>query len=533
VAVLAGNDDFIAAAKLSRQRMGGRLVTQSPMLVSAAMNFDARIAMMAAANPEGRQSGLVNFIHLDVENFKCLWRRACVKLLSMSANQTYNKPTGPATTLGKRHFVYLAMFIMNMVNYADRINLSMGAASIADTFKLTPVEMGYMFSSFLWTYLLCVLPAGMVADRFGARNITAAALTIWSVGSLLSGGASTFAQLIGSRLILGIGEAASYPAGGRIIQDWAPRAERGLAAAILNAGAYAGPALGGILVGWLISVAGWRGSFVATGGVGVLLGVLWWLLYRTPEQARWISKDERELLKADEANVRKPVAARHSVQTLKALFASKTMWGLAISQGCAGYTLYLFLTWLPAYLERARGLSVVKSGLFTAAPYVCACIFGILLGWLSDAILTHESRSRGARRNLISVMMLCASVVLLIPLVDSTLAIIVIVSIALTCVATAMSMNIALTNDLLRESSSTGLAVATLIFGGNVFGLAAPIATGYAVALSGGFSAAFLISGVLLGVGALVILLMTRAPISIGAVSFQPDLVKRVSATAE
>ncbi|CAB3782756.1 MFS transporter [Pararobbsia alpina] len=439
--------------------------------------------------------------------------------------------------VGKRHVVYLAMFIMNMVNYADRINLSMGAASIADTFRLTPVQMGYMFSSFLWTYLLCVLPAGVVADRFGARNVTAAALTIWSVGSLLSGGASTFVQLLGSRLILGIGEAASYPVGGRIIRDWAPRAERGLAAAILNAGAYAGPALGGIMVGWLITTMGWRGSFVVTGGFGVVLGILWWLLYRTPEQARWISKEERALLRPNDAVAPRKtvdrVDAKQGLQTFKALLVSKTMWGLALAQGCAGYTLYLFLTWLPAYLERDRGVSILKSGIFMAGPYICACVFGIVLGWLSDALLTEESRKRGARRNLISVMLLVAAVVLFIPMVKSTVVIIAIVAVALTCVSTAMSMNIALTTDLLRGSSSEGLAVATLIFGGNVFGLAAPIATGYAVSFSGNFSVAFMIAGVLLLVGALICILLTRSPISTSGAAFQSNVAGHLPANAE
>ncbi len=150
----------------------------------------------------------------------------------------------------------MAMFAMNMLNYADRINLSMAASNIASTFDLSPIEMGYMFSSFLWTYLICLIPAGLAVDSLGARKVTAIAMIVWSVGGLVSGLASSFLLLLGARLILGIGESASYPAGGRIVKEWAPTNERGFAASLLNAGAYAGPAVGSIVVGSLITSLG-------------------------------------------------------------------------------------------------------------------------------------------------------------------------------------------------------------------------------------------------------------------------------------
>jgi MFS family permease len=106
----------------------------------------------------------------------------------------------------KRYLVFMAMFAMNMLNYADRINLSMAASNIASTFDLSPIEMGYMFSSFLWTYLICLIPAGLAVDSLGARKVTAIAMIVWSVGGLVSGLASSFLLLLGARLILGIGE---------------------------------------------------------------------------------------------------------------------------------------------------------------------------------------------------------------------------------------------------------------------------------------------------------------------------------------
>jgi MFS transporter, ACS family, D-galactonate transporter len=416
----------------------------------------------------------------------------------------------------RRYLVYMAMFAMNMLNYADRINLSMAAGSIAATFDLSPIQMGYMFSSFLWTYLICLIPAGLAVDSLGARKVTAIAVIVWSVGGLVGGLASSFLLFLGARLILGIGESASYPAGGRIVKEWAPATERGFAASLLNAGAYAGPALGSIVVGWLITRFGWRGSFIATGGVGIVFGALWWLMYRTPGQASWLTGAERAEIAANSETPVVSAPSNDNIAGLKRLLTSKSMWGLALTQGCAGYTLYLFLTWLPTYLERARGLSVLKSGFYSSVPYLTACVLGIALGWLSDRMLGARARNRGGRRNLIMLMMLLATVILATPFVKSTILIIAIICAALTCVATAMAMNIALTNDLLRNPSYSGVSTGLLILGGNVFGLAAPIVTGYAVASAGGFSAAFSIAGALLFAGAVICCFMTRDPIDLG-----------------
>jgi ACS family glucarate transporter-like MFS transporter len=413
----------------------------------------------------------------------------------------------------RRYLVYASLFMLNTVNYADRANLSVAAGSIAATFDLSPVQLGYMFSSFLWTYLFCLIPAGLAVDRFGARAITALALVVWSVGGMLTGLASTFLLLLGSRLILGIGEAASFPCGGRVVREWAPRSERGLAASILNSGSYAGPALGGVFVGVLITHLGWRGSFVVTGLIGVAMGIGWAVLYRTPQKASWLEDSERLLITGHEPSARQTGSRAGRRSAIRTLLASRTMWGLALTQGCAGYTLYLFLTWLPTYFEKARGMSIMNSSLLTSAPYATACILGIGLGWVSDRLLTPAALARGARRNMICAVMLLSSVVLITPVLDSNWAIVSIISIALTCVSTAMSMNIALTNDLLHEQSHAGVATGFLILGGNLFGLAAPIVTGYAVAASGGFAAAFTIAGVLLLAGALASVVLTRGAI--------------------
>ena len=186
----------------------------------------------------------------------------------------------------RRYLVYGAMFVMMAISYIDRVNLSVAAPTIAREFGLGPVGTGYALSSYLWTYLVFLVPLGIAVDRWGARAVGAGSLVVWSIGGALTGLTGGFGSLVATRMLLGAGEAASYPVGGRAIQEWAPPEERGRAAAWLNSGAYAGLAVGAIVVGWLISEVGWRASFVVTGAAGVLVAVGWWALYRrtsTPE----------------------------------------------------------------------------------------------------------------------------------------------------------------------------------------------------------------------------------------------------------
>jgi len=423
----------------------------------------------------------------------------------------------------KRHLVYFGLFSLMFINYLDRVNLSVAAKTIAETYSLSPIEMGYIFSAFLWTYLVCLIPMGLLADRFGGRAVTYTTLGLWSLAGIWTGAATTYGSLFASRLVLGIGESASYPAGGKIIREWAPTGERGLAAAFLNCGAHAGLCVGSIVVGALILQFGWRESFYITGGLGVVLAIAWFALYRRPEQATWLSAGERELILRNRGDAIDSAGSARMTQgaALKILLKSPTMWALALTQGCAGYTLYLFMTWLPSYLAATRGMDVMKTGLFSAIPYGAAAILGLGIGWFSDGLLKRSGSSSADRRKLIACLLLLSSVILATPFVESIWLIVTLFSISLACVATAMAMNIALTADLMTDGRYNGVATSILIMGGNIFGTAAPIITGYIVAASGGYAGAFLIAGVLLLGGAATIIAGARTPIRFIAA---PDL---------
>jgi ACS family glucarate transporter-like MFS transporter len=415
----------------------------------------------------------------------------------------------------RRGWISLFLFTLAMINYVDRVALSVASKPIAEEFGLSKVAMGYLFSSFLWTYLLCLLPMGILVDRFGAKKLNAAGIALWSAATMMTGGAWSFASLIATRLAMGVGEATTFPAGGRVVREWIPAGERGITNAVFLAGTQAGPAVGALLVAWIVSQIGWRGSFVVVGAIGFLWLIAWLVWFDAPERVRWLGEEERRKILRERDAETQALAKRTSPSRVLDLLSTRTMWGLALAEGCAVYTQYLFLTWLPSYLQDTRHLTILKTGLFTALPYAGAAILGIGLGRISDRILTHDALGQGRRRSMGVVMMLSSAVILFTPFVEDTWLLLTLFTISLTGMATAISLNFSLVNDLLRNPEDSGKAMAILVIGGNSFGIIAPIVTGHVIQLTGSYNWAFGIAGLLLVTGATLLLTMTRTPIAI------------------
>ncbi|HVY08091.1 MAG TPA: MFS transporter [Burkholderiales bacterium] len=417
----------------------------------------------------------------------------------------------------RRGWISLFLFTLAMINYVDRVALSVASKAIAEEFSLSPVVMGYLFSSFLWTYLLCLIPMGILVDRLGSKKVNAAGIALWSAATMLTGASWNYVSLIATRLAMGIGEATTFPAGGRVVREWIPAGERGVTNAIFMAGTQAGPALGALVVAWIMSQIGWRGSFYVVGAVGFIWLVAWLIWFDRPEKARWLGQEEREKILRERGASTSDLEHKAKTARVLDLLRSRTMIGLALAEGCAVYTQYLFLTWLPNYLQTTRGLTILKTGMFTAAPYAGAAVLGILLGRLSDRLLTADAVGTGRRRTMGIVMMLSSSVILFTPFVEEIWLLLALFTISLTGMATAISLNFSLVNDLLRSPEDCGKAMSILVVGGNIFGISAPIVTGYVIQATGSFNWAFGIAGLLLVAGATLLFTMTRTPIRLPA----------------
>ena len=327
---------------------------------------------------------------------------------------------------------------------------------------------------------------------------------------MLTGAATSFSVVFLTRLLLGIGESPTFPLAARSIREWAPVRERALAFSISGSGPAFGTAVSAVTVAWLVAAVGWRLAFVFSGALGFVWVIIWLLVYRDPEHARWLGNAERQMILRD----RSPGGtADADGMSLKELLSYQTMWGLFLVQGCVNYTQYLFLTWLPTYLVQSRGLNIMHSGLQTGICYFGAMVLTIGMGRLCDHLLTPAAVQAGKRRYAVVILAFGASVMVLAPYTGSQVLLLAELTFSLACVQSVFVNTYSLTNDLLHAGRSIGTAVGWIQLGGNIFGLAAPIATGYIVAATGSFTSAFLLAGGLLIIGAVLTLTMTRRPV--------------------
>jgi MFS family permease len=322
-----------------------------------------------------------------------------------------------------------------------------------------------------------------------------------------------------TRLGLGVGEAPFSPIVYRSVRTWAPYTERGTATAVIGAGGSLGPALGAPLVAWLIQTLSWRWSCVITGAIGFVWVAVWMAVISTPEKTKWLPEPERQrILSEREAGIEPP---EHDGVGYLALLRCPAMWGVFVSQGCLVYSLYLYLSWLPNYLQTARHMSVVESGFYTSIPFFIATAVNVIANWAGDRLLSVEAVRAGLRRYLVALCLLLTAAGMLIPYVESLTAVVVLISITVSFASAGPAANATLTSDLLRSPSDAGRAFAFLVLGGNVFGLLAPVVTGYLVEASGNFSSAFIAGGALALTGAVVTLAVSR-----GTIGEAPMVVK-------
>jgi MFS family permease len=411
----------------------------------------------------------------------------------------------------RRGWVCVFLITLTTINYADRVALSVAATPIRTEFGLSQVQMGYLLSSFLWTYVLCLIPVGLLVDRFGGKIVNSLGIGLWSAATVLTGFAPAFMFMIGTRMVMGMGESTSWPASNRVIREWFPASERGLANSIFGAGSTAGPAIGAIAMSYLVDSYGWRTGFIIAGTVGFCWLLAWLLLFDRPERVRWLGAAERAKILRERDGA--PGGAPGRGSPLGSLLRQRSVWGLFFTQGTEVYGSYMLITWLPSYLQQAKGLSLIDAGMLTAVPFALASVFGVGLGWVSDRLLTPETVQMGRRRSMVAVMLLGVSLTVLVPMIDRLWIIILILAFVRALGQAGSALNFALVTDLVRSRADIGKVTAVTVMGGNTFGLMAPIVTGYIIALTGSFDRAFVVAGVLPLAGAAITFLMTRKPI--------------------
>lgn len=403
----------------------------------------------------------------------------------------------------KIRWVMIGMcFLANMINFIDRANLAIAAPAIRADLGLDAVAMGLVLSAFFWTYALFQMPAGWFIDKMGVRISLAVAVGWWSLFTMVTGITRGVGQMVGSRLLLGIGEAAAIPSFAKVAFNWFPRKERGLACSIFDSGSRVGSALSLPLVVWLISVVGWRGSFMVTGLLGIVWTLAWWFIYRDPEKYRSIAPEAVDALLAERGT---PVVVTSGTKiSWLDLFRYRTIWGMMIGLFCLNFAIYFFITWFPSYLLEARGFSLSSLGTLGMLPALLAIPGGWLGGYASDSLLRRGWSATAARKTcLVSGMLLSSSIALAV-FVESTGACLALFSLAYASLSFAGANVWAIVGEIAPTPDHVASIGGIQNFAGNLAGIFITTFTGVMLTLTkGSFIIPLSVAGVLCIIGAL------------------------------
>src|SRR5713226_6495404 len=247
-----------------------------------------------------------------------------------------------------------------LVNFFDRVNLSVSQDALHATFGISTVQFGYLLSAYSWTYCLLQLPSGVLLDRFGVRQIGRISTFLWSMASFGAAAASGLKSFVAARFLLGVGEAPTFPGNSQAVGYWFPARERSLATACFDSAAKLGPAVGQPLIGLLLLRFGWRWSFAATGFMSFLYFVLFYWVYRNPSEDKSLTDAERNFIVLGGAQPEGAAKGRRGAALLDLLGQRKVI-GLVLGSAAYNYTFYLLLTWVPSYLSKALHVVLVHS----------------------------------------------------------------------------------------------------------------------------------------------------------------------------
>ena len=287
-------------------------------------------------------------------------------------------------------------FSLSMLLYIDRVAISTARGAVTEAFNLTDTQFGWVLSSFALGYALFQTPAGLLADRYGARRVLACIVALWSVFTALTGLAWGFASLLLFRFIFGAAEAGAYPTCARAFYAWLPAAERGLAQGINFSGSRLGAAFALPAVAWLIVTAGWRGAFVILGALGLIWAAAWYAWFRnTPAEHSGVSEAERRLIAS--GRPAPDAVARAAQPRVSTLWRSPNVRVAMAQYFASNFTFFFCLTWLFPHLQRTYQLDALYTGLLAGIPL----IGGALGNWFGGALvdsLYRRDRWRDSRQ---------------------------------------------------------------------------------------------------------------------------------------
>ena len=413
--------------------------------------------------------------------------------------------------IGRVRYTIVAMlFFATAINYADRATLSIAGSALAGDLALNPVQMGFVFSAFGWSYVLAQLPGGFLLDKFGSKRVYFFSILAWSIFTFMQGGvhllptSAALAGLFALRFLVGIAEAPSFPGNARIVATWFPASERGTASAIFNSAQYFATVLFAPIMGWITFTYGWPWVFYFMGSLGCLFSIAWLRLIFNPLEHPRLQGPELEYIARGGAMVDTDARARPGDSTtaatgtknprlgegLATLLGSRMMWGIYLGQFSINTLTYFFITWFPVYLVQHRGMSILNAGLVASIPALCGFAGGIVGGWWSDRLLRRSFSLSFARKAPIVGGMLLSTVMFACNYVEVPWLVVLLMALSFFGKGVGALGWAVVSDTVPKEIGGFGGGLFNMF--GNLSSISTPIVIGYIVDTTGSFDGALL-----------------------------------------
>lgn len=397
--------------------------------------------------------------------------------------------------------ILIFLFLAGVINYLDRSALSVAAPFIQEDLKLTPGQMGIIFSSFSIGYAIFNFVGGVASDKFGAKITLFVAMIVWSLFSGAIVLVVGFVSLFIVRILFGMGEGPLSATINKMVNNWYPPSKRATAVGLANSGTPLGGAISGPIVGYIALHLGWRVSFVAIMVIGLIWAISWWFFAKE-------KPDYIEETKIDEKADIAPVTTFKLGYYLK----NPTVLFTAFAFFAYNYILFFFLTWFPSYLVDARNLSIENMSLITVIPWVLGFLGLAMSGIVSDFVYKHTVQKGVlfSRKVVLVVCLFLSAVCIGISgIVTTTAGAVTLVALSVLFLYLTGAIYWAIVQDVV-DSNNVGSVGGFMHLLANTAGIVGPTITGYIIQTTGTYTAAFLLAGGLAVIASIAVIFFVK-----------------------